>query len=170
MNSENVTFDSDGCTLAGTYAQAAQPVAAALLIPGSGRTDRDSDVKLPLGMKLRGAITRAVAEALGTVNVSSLRYDKRGVGASGGDYYPVGMATRLIDAQAALGWLAERNPGLPLLVVGHSEGTYYAAQLAGEHRGVAGIVLISGSVRPGGDVLAWQTAAARRQAAAPRRR
>jgi pimeloyl-ACP methyl ester carboxylesterase len=157
VNSENVTFDSDGCTLAGTYAQAAQPVAAALLIPGSGRTDRDSDVKLPLGMKLRGAITRAVADALGTVNVSSLRYDKRGVGASGGDYYPVGMATRLIDAQAALSWLAERNAGLPLLVVGHSEGTYYTAQLAGEHRGVAGIVLISGSVRPGGDVLAWQT-------------
>ena len=114
MNSENVTFDSDGCTLAGTYAQAAQPVAAALLIPGSGRTDRDSDVKLPLGMKLRGAITRAVADALGTVNVSSLRYDKRGVGASGGDYYPVGMATRLKHQRAAQVIVMFPEPGAPL--------------------------------------------------------
>jgi uncharacterized protein len=162
MPTENVIFENDGCKLAGTYeqtapAETATPVAAALLIPGSGRTDRDSDVKLPLGMHLRGGITRAIAEALSTVGVSSLRYDKRGVGASGGDINSVGMDDRLSDARAALGWLAARSPGLPLLVIGHSEGTYYAARLAGESRGVAGIVLISGSARPGSEILTWQT-------------
>lgn len=162
MTRTDVTFDSDGCPLAGTYADAADPVAAALLIAGSGKTDRNSDVRLPLGQTLRGGITRAIAEALERAHVSSLRFDKRGVGASGGDYYTAGMDRRLADARAALGWLAARNPGRPLLVIGHSAGTYYAAQLAGEGRGgehsvVAGIALLSGSSRPGGEVVAWQT-------------
>jgi len=157
VSTMDMTFDSYGCSLAGTYAEVADPVAAALLISGSGKTDRDSDVKLPLGQTLRGRITRAIAEALEGAAVSSLRYDKRGVGASGGDYYTVGMERRLVDAQAALGWLADRNPGLPLLVIGHSEGTLYAARLAAEDAHVAGIALLSGSVRRGGDVLAWQT-------------
>jgi hypothetical protein len=131
-------------------------VAAALLIVGSGRTDRNSDVRLPAGQRLHGGITRAVAEALATVGVSTLRYDKRGVGDSGGDYLTTGMPQRLADARAALDWLSARSAGLPLLVVGHSEGTYYAAQLAGDE-GVAGAVLLSGSIRAGGEVLAWQT-------------
>jgi uncharacterized protein len=153
---QEVTFDSDGCKLAGTFLPVRSPVAAALLIVGSGRTDRNSDVRLPGGQRLRGGITRAIAEALASAGVSTLRYDKRGVGASGGDLLSVGMAERAADAQAALGWLAERASGLPLLAIGHSEGTYYAAQLAGT-QAVAGAVLLSGSVRTGGDVLAWQT-------------
>jgi pimeloyl-ACP methyl ester carboxylesterase len=157
MTSIDVTFDSGGCTLAGTCTEVARPAAAALLIAGGGRTDRNSDVRLPLGRTLRSGITRAIAEALAAVQVSALRYDKRGVGASGGDYLSVGMDQRFTDASAALGWLAARNPGLPLLVIGHSEGAYYAARLAGEDRGVAGAVLLSGSVRPGGEELAWQT-------------
>jgi uncharacterized protein len=157
MNNADVTFDSDGCTLAGSYTEVADPVAAALMISGGGKTDRDSDVKLPLGQTLRGGITRAVAEALAAARVSSLRYDKRGVGASGGDYYTAGMPRRLADARAALGWLADRNPGLPLLVIGHSEGTFYAAELAAEDARVAGIVLLAGPARSGGVTLSWQT-------------
>jgi uncharacterized protein len=154
---ENVSFDADGCMLAGTFVAVERPVAAALLIAGSGRTDRDSDVRLPGGLTLRGRITRACAGAMAATGVSTLRYDKRGVGASGGDYLSVGMPQRLADARAGLDWLADRCPGLPLVVLGHSEGTYYAAQLAAENSGVAGVVLLSGSVRPGAEVLSYQT-------------
>lgn len=157
VTAENVTFDADGSTLAGTFTEVARPVAAALLISGSGKTDRDSDVRLPGGLMLRGGITRAGAEALAAAGASTLRYDKRGVGASGGDYFSTGMPQRLADARAALAWLAARCPGLPLIVLGHSEGSYYAAQLASENSGVAGAVLLSGSARPGGEVLTWQT-------------
>jgi pimeloyl-ACP methyl ester carboxylesterase len=161
MTEQNVAFDSGGCTLAGTYNEVARPAAAALLISGSGQTDRNSDVRLPLHQFLRGGITSAAAEALAAAQVSTLRYDKRGVGASGGDYWTVGMAERLADARAALGWLATQAPGLPLLVVGHSEGTYYAAQLAAEGGvagagAVAGVGLLAGSARTGGEVLTWQ--------------
>jgi pimeloyl-ACP methyl ester carboxylesterase len=157
VTAESVTFDADGCALAGTFTQVARPVAAALLITGSGKTNRDSDVRLPGGLMLRGRITRACAAALEAAHVPALRYDKRGVGASGGNYLSTGMPQRLSDARAALAWLAARCPGLPLIVLGHSEGTYYAAQLAAENGSVAGAVLLSGSARPGAEVLTWQT-------------
>jgi uncharacterized protein len=156
MTSYDVTFDSGGCTLAGTYAEAADPVAAALLITGSGKTDRNSDASLPMGQMLRMGLTRSIAESLAGARVSSLRYDKRGVGASGGDYLRTGMAQGSTDARAALDWLAGRAAGLPLLAIGHSEGTLYAAQLAAD-RAVAGAVLLSGPAHTGGEILAWQT-------------
>jgi hypothetical protein len=157
VRSSDVRIDSVGCSLAATYAEVTEPVAAALLIPGSGRTDRNSDVRLPAGQKLRGAITLAIAEALGTVRVSTLRFDKRGVGASGGDYLSTGMAQRSADVRAARDWLAAKTSGLPLLAIGHSEGTYYAAQLAADGQ-AAGMVLLSGAARTGADVLTYQVA------------
>jgi uncharacterized protein len=156
MSSQDVTFDSGGCTLAGTYAEAAQPVAAALLIPGSGKTDRDSDVRLPLHQMLRAGITRQISDALVAAHVSTLRYDKRGIGASGGDFLTTGMEQRFADVQAALAWLAARAPGLPLLAIGHSEGTFYAERLAADGD-IAGAALLSGPALTGAEVLAWQT-------------
>jgi pimeloyl-ACP methyl ester carboxylesterase len=156
MNHQDVRFESGGCELAGTYTEADRPVAAALLIVGSGRVDRNSDARLPLGRMLRLGVTRSLAEALASVNVSSLRYDKRGVADSGGDYLTTGMAQVLDDARAALGWLSAKTAGLPLLVIGHSEGTFHAAQLA-DDGSVAGVVLLSGPVHTGAEVLAWQT-------------
>lgn len=47
MNEQDVRFDSGECTLAGTFAEVAHPVAVALLITGSGRSNRDSDAQLP---------------------------------------------------------------------------------------------------------------------------
>jgi uncharacterized protein len=85
-----------------------------------------------------------------------LRYDKRGVGASGGDYLRAGMDVRRADAQAALGWLAARTTGLPLLAVGHSEGAWYAAEMAAD-QAVAGAVLLAAGAQPGAQILTWQT-------------
>lgn len=157
MTPAEIRIDADGCSLAATYLEAAEPIAAALLIVGSGRTDRNSDVRLPLGQKLRGGITGAIAEALAPARVSSLRFDKRGVGASGGEYLTVGMDQRAADARAARDWLAAKTAGLPLLAIGHSEGTYYAAQLAADGQ-AAGAVLLSGPARSGADVLTYQVA------------
>jgi len=151
MQSEEVSFDSGGCSIAGTYSAADDPVAGALVITGSGKVNRDSDAPF-----LKTGVTRAVAETLAAAQVSTLRYDKRGIGASGGDFLRAGMTERLADARAALGWLADKAAGLPLLVVGHSEGTFYAAQLATADAGVAGIVLLSGPTHTGEQVIEWQ--------------
>jgi uncharacterized protein len=89
--------------------------------------------------------------------VTTLRFDKRGVGASGGNYLPSGMDQRAADVRAVRDWLAAKTAGLPLITIGHSEGTYYAAQVAADGQ-AAGAVLLSGPARPGGDVLTYQVA------------
>ena len=156
MRSEEVSFYSGGCTIAGTFTEAADPVAAALLITGSGRTDRNSDARLPGGRTLRIGVDKAIAGTLAGARVSALRYDKRGVGASGGDYLRAGMDDRRADARAALGWLAARAGGLPLLAAGHSEGAWHAAELAADGA-VAGAVLLGAGARPAEEILSWQT-------------
>jgi hypothetical protein len=95
MGAREVRIDGGGSPLAGTYVRVVEPVAAALLIPGPGRTDRDSDARLPTGQKLASGITRELAHSLAAARVVTLRYDKRGVGASGGDYWSSGMTERL---------------------------------------------------------------------------
>jgi pimeloyl-ACP methyl ester carboxylesterase len=154
----DVRFDSDGAPLAGTLLEVPDPVAAAVVITGSGRLNRDSDARLGTRgpMLLRTGVTREVAEALGAANVVTLRYDKRGIGASGGDYLRAGMTENLADARSALHWLAARFPGLPLLTVGHSEGTWHAARLAGDEPTVAGTALLAAPAQAGEQVLEWQ--------------
>jgi len=153
----DVSFDSDGYAIAGTLTEVAAPVAAAIVITGSGRLNRDSDARLrrPPVTLLRTGVTRQVADALTVANVLTLRYDKRGIGASGGDYLRAGMSENLADARAGLRWLAERAPGLPLLTVGHSEGSIHAARLAADDK-VAGAILLSAPARTGEQVVDWQ--------------
>lgn len=146
-----VRFDSDGLTLAGTFTDVAAPVAAVLVVTGSGKIDRDSNARA-----IKVGVTKAVAQALAGVNAASLRYDKRGIGASGGDYRRAGMADNLADARAGLDWLAGRLPGVPLLVAGHSEGTMYAAQLAASDPRVAGAVLLAAPARSGERIIDYQ--------------
>jgi uncharacterized protein len=154
-------FFSEGTLIAGTLAAVPDPVAAAVLITGSGKLNRDSDARLGRRgpVVLRTGVTRQVAEALGAARVATLRYDKRGVGASGGDYLRAGLTENVADARAALRWLAVRFPALPLLTVGLSEGTWHAAQLAAQEPRVAGTVLLGAPARTGEEVIDWQIAA-----------
>lgn len=154
-------FYSEGTLIGGTLAEVPDPVAAAVLITGSGKLNRDSDARLGRRgpVVLRTGVTRQVAEALGAAQVATLRYDKRGVGASGGDYLRAGLTENVADARAALRWLAARFPALPLLTVGLSEGTWHAARLAAQEQRVAGTVLLGAPARTGEEVIDWQIAA-----------
>jgi pimeloyl-ACP methyl ester carboxylesterase len=154
----DVHFYSEGTLIAGTLAEARDPVAAAVVITGSGKINRDSDARIGRRgpVMLRTGVTRQVAETLTTANISTLRYDKRGVGASGGDYLRAGLTENLADARAGLRWLAARFPGLPVLTVGLSEGTWHAARLTAEEDSVAGTILLGAPARTGAEIIAWQ--------------
>ena len=93
-----------------------------LIIAGSGRADRDGDS--PLGVTTSSY--RKLAEALSAAGIASLRYDKRGIGASRADN-PAESALRFTDyvqdARAWLGWLWARGSFGALAVAGHSEGS-----------------------------------------------
>lgn len=148
-----VSFTEGGVVLEGTLTTPSSPVAAALLLSGSGEVDRNSDhPRLALG------VTRDLAAALAAAGIASLRYDKRGVGASGGDFLTAGLTDNIDDARAAIAALRTNAPGLPLFLIGHSEGSMIAQQLAAEHPDVAGVVLLAGPAVPGAEVIAWQAA------------
>ncbi|NCT90483.1 alpha/beta hydrolase [Cellulomonas sp. APG4] len=150
-----MTFTSGGVTFAGTLATPAGtgPFAAALVVPGSGPVDRDSNHKrMPLG------ITRELAEALTAAGVATLRYDKRGVGATPGDWREAGFDTTTDDVRTALAALRARPEvdASRVVVVGHSEGALHATRVAADDGDLAGVVLLSGSATPGEELLRWQ--------------
>ncbi|MCZ2860854.1 alpha/beta hydrolase family protein [Blastococcus sp. VKM Ac-2987] len=155
MPDTDLVIPSAGHTLAATLTlpDGPGPHPAALLIPGSGPVDRNSDHR-----RLRLGITRDLAGAFVGAGVASLRYDKRGAGASSGDWRAAGLSDNRDDAAAALQAVL-RQPGVDagrVVVVGHSEGAQLAAAVAADEADVAGVVLLSGSATTGRELLLWQ--------------
>ncbi|PWW23408.1 hypothetical protein JD79_02582 [Geodermatophilus normandii] len=129
------------------------PVPAVLLAPGSGPLDRDSDHR---GMRF--GVTRELAAALAEGGLASLRYDKRGVGGTPGDWRRAGLsdnADDLVRARDALAARDEVDAGR-IVLAGHSEGALLAAMAAARGVPVAGVVLLAGSATPGDELLRWQ--------------
>jgi uncharacterized protein len=153
-----VTLPGEGVPLAGTLTlpEGDAPHPTALILPGSGPIDRNADHR-----RMRLGISRDLGVALAEHGIASLRYDKRGVGRSGGRFLEAGMSDNIADARAALGWLRSRPEVRPdaLFAIGHSEGAYGAMSLAAEadDDGLAGVVLLSASATLGERMLAWQT-------------
>lgn len=120
------------------------PWTAALLVAGSGPTDRDGNNPLlpaPLDNLKR------FAEALAARGIASLRYDKRGVGASA---YP-GLSEEKLrfedlvdDAVVLAGLLAADERMARVVLVGHSEGALISA-LAAEDARAAAVVSVAGA-------------------------
>jgi uncharacterized protein len=132
-----VSFPVGGMTVYGTFrhpAERSRPVPGALLIAGSGPTDRDGNsTVLPGPMDT----LKNLAQILSNDGVATLRYDKLGTGQTGAGPYAIqpaklDLAVFQDEATAALNFLAGQS-GIDrshLMVVGHSEGALYALQLA----------------------------------------
>ncbi|MBT8164591.1 MAG: lysophospholipase [Acidimicrobiia bacterium] len=153
MSETDITITSGAVTLRGSLTgSAASPGRAALLISGSGPIDRDSNAK-----RLSINVMRQIATHLSADGVASLRYDKRGVGESEGEYLSSGFLDNIADARAALEVLRSRPEVDPdqIVVIGHSEGALIASALAVDEH-LAGVVLLAGAAQNGEEVLRWQ--------------
>ena len=155
MREREVTFGSGGLSLAGTLAtpNSGGPFPAVLFIPGSGQVDRNENHKrMPINA------FREMATHLAREGYASLRYDKRGVGASEGDYWPTGLFDNAADALAGLEYLKSQETVRlgAVFLLGHSEGALIATRLAGEGADVAGVILLAGAAKRGEDTLVWQ--------------
>ena len=135
-STREVTFESSGVRLAGTLVAAQEPRrgACVVMIAGSGQVDRDENHKrFPLN------VFGVFAEHLEKRGFDSLRYDKRGVGESGGDFWTAGLTDNAADAAAALEFVRGETDVRQdkVFLLGHSEGAYLATKIAAETPGLA---------------------------------
>jgi pimeloyl-ACP methyl ester carboxylesterase len=155
MIAEEIHFVSENIRIAGTLLSPNSDgkFPAVLLITGSGQVDRDENHK-----KIRINSFRIIADFLAKHNIATLRYDKRGVGTSGGNYWETGFHDNASDTLAAIDYLKKHNNIQPdrIFLLGHSEGAFIATKLGGDGVDVAGIILVSGATKSGEETLKWQ--------------
>ena len=98
---------------------------AVILIAGSGPNDRDETI---FGHKPFWVL----ADYLSRNGIAVLRYDKRGVDKSGGEYFTATTQDFADDAKAALNYLKTRKDidTLKIGLIGHSEGGIIAPMIA----------------------------------------
>jgi dipeptidyl aminopeptidase/acylaminoacyl peptidase len=156
---EEVTFESEGITLAGTLTtpNGEGPWPCVVLVTGSGAQDRDENSPGPGGLKL--GIFRTIADSLTRRGIAVLRYDDRGVGGSGGSLADAGLSGLVADVEAAVSYL-RRRPGIDAYrvgLIGHSEGGIIAPIVASRDRDIAAIVLMAGTAAPIDSVILEQS-------------
>lgn len=151
-NAQDVQINGLGATFAAGQGKAAS--VGALIIAGSGPTDRNGNSVLGL----RTDTYRLLAEALAERGISSVRYDKRGVGRSataGIGEAALRVAHMTDDAVEVANWLRGRPGIASVVLVGHSEGGVLAL-LSAARIEPAAIVLLATPGRRLGSVLREQ--------------
>lgn len=116
---------------------------AVLIIQGTGKIDRNGKVTKKMDLRLY----RQLAEFLSSLGIVSLRYDKRGVGESEGDYLATGLWDLIDDARAAVQYLKtipEVDPD-KVIVLGHSEGAFIGTAVAAREQ-LGGLILLAGAI------------------------
>ncbi|GAB5449268.1 alpha/beta hydrolase [Gymnodinialimonas sp.] len=150
----DLTIDRDGVTLAGTLElpETAAPVAA-LILPGSGPTDRNGNSALGISSDSY----RLLAEALAEAGIATARIDKRGVGGSGGDGNAVSLELYRVDTAAWIDELRAQTDATCVWLIGHSEGAIIAL-FSADLPNLCGLILLTPPGRPLGDLMLDQMA------------
>jgi pimeloyl-ACP methyl ester carboxylesterase len=142
QNDEQVRVQANGFSIAGTLAKPADSSAAArpalVLVSGAGPTDRDETVA---GIPIFGQIAGALADA----GFMVLRYDKRGVGQSGGRPEAATLDDYAEDLRAAVRYLGGRKDvdRRRIAVAGYGDGGPVALIASSKEDRIAAAVLIA---------------------------
>ncbi len=154
-NDTDVTIPANGFNLAGTLTTPSAPGRlrhpAIVLVGGSGPIDRDETVA---GTPIFAQLARALAEA-GYVVV---RYDKRGVGQSGGRTETATLSDYADDVVSVVKWMASRKDvdGRHLAVAGHSEGGAVALLAGAREKKIGALILIAAPGSTGAELILEQ--------------
>jgi hypothetical protein len=153
---EELTFANEKAmiSLAGTLTlpSGPGPFPAAILIGDSGRQDRDESI---VGHRP----FLVLADHLTRKGVAVLRFDKRGIGKSTGNYEQATTEDFASDVEAAVAYLKTRKEvdSRKIGLIGHSEGGSIAPLVATHSNDIAWIVLLAGPGLKGEDVLLLQS-------------
>jgi pimeloyl-ACP methyl ester carboxylesterase len=153
----DVIIPAAGFTLAGTLttppAQGRMRHPAVILVAGSGAVDRDETVAgIPIFAQLAGT--------LADKGFIVLRYDKRGVGQSGGRSERVTLQDYADDLVTAAKWMAKQENVDPrrIAVAGHSEGGWVGMLAASKEKKITSLVLIAAGATTGAELILEQQA------------
>ena len=134
--SRNASFKSKNAQLEGTLTvpSGGTKMPAVLLAGGRGRDDRDC----------RGLFS-SIADFLSKNGYCVLRFDRRGVGKSGGAMAGSALSDNLEDLNAAIECLAGQKEvdADRIGVIGQQEGAYYAMKAAAENSAIKSIILVA---------------------------
>jgi pimeloyl-ACP methyl ester carboxylesterase len=124
---------------------------AVVLVAGSGPLDRDETVA---GIPIFAQLSNALADA----GFAVVRYDKRGVGQSGGRSESVTIGDYADDVVAAVKFLEKRKDidKTRIALVGHSEGAAVALLAVRRYGKIKGAVLVAGPGTTGADLILEQ--------------
>ncbi len=158
---QSVRIPGNGFMLAGTLSQpsgtpkegAKGRFPAVVLVGGSGAIDRDETVA---GISVFGLLASPLADAGHYV----LRYDKRGVGQSGGRAETASLQDYADDVAAVVRFLRKRKDVDPdrIVLFGHSEGALVSLIAASRDEDLAGVVLAASPSGTGADLVLEQQA------------
>lgn len=134
---EDIRFQSDGLTLAGTLhrPEGPAPHPALVMLQGSGPTDRDSEGYFP-----------PIRDCFLDAGLAVLSWDKPGIGESSGDWRERTLFDRAQEAVDALAWL-RRRPGINprrVGIWGHSQGGWVGPLAASRDPEAAFVIVSSG--------------------------
>lgn len=151
---ENVFMPGNGFNLAGTITRpegiAKPPVV--ILISGSGPQDRDETV---FGIPVLGQVAGRLSDA----GFFVVRYDKRGVGQSGGRIETTSLEAYADDVRGVVTWIRRRKDvdRDRIALVGHSEGGAVALLAGSQMRGeIRALGLIGAPGQSGRDITLMQ--------------
>lgn len=133
------------------------PVPVALIIAGSGMTDRNGNSQ---GLPGANNSLMLLAQALGDAGFATVRYDKRGIGASlaaATSESDIRFDSFVDDAAAWITKLRHDARFSSVAVIGHSEGSLIG-MIAAQKAGANGFVSIAGAGRRASDIIRAQFA------------
>jgi pimeloyl-ACP methyl ester carboxylesterase len=152
---ESVRIPAAGFNLAASVVKpegAKGPLPALILIGGSGAVDRDGFVA---GIPVYGQM----AADLVTAGFFVVRYDKRGVGQSGGRTETATINDYAEDVRAIITWLEKQRKDVDkrrIGLVGHSEGAWVAMTVAARDKRVGAVAFVAGGSSTGGELVLEQ--------------
>ena len=124
----------------------------ALIIAGSGPTDRDGNNSI-----MKNNSLKLLAELLAKNGIGSVRYDKRGVAESmsaARSETELRFENYISDAKDWINWIKINNPHSKIIVIGHSEGSLIGMIAATENANA--FISIAGAGRTADVILKEQ--------------
>ncbi|MCU4157466.1 alpha/beta fold hydrolase [Carboxylicivirga sp. A043] len=142
---EIITLNTATGTLYGTItvADSLHPTPIVIIIPGSGPTDQNGNS----GMAMHTNAYKLLAEALAQNNISSLRYDKRGIGKSykaAIEQHDLRFEVFIDDVVLWLKQLKSDKRFSSIYLAGHSQGSLIG-MVAAQKTAVDGFISIAGA-------------------------